>query len=159
MSTRRAFLKTGVVFCSCALLNTATRPAGRRRLAADQHQRQAGEDHRHHSHCHFCEAGALLGAEAAAVQVPSVMARRKPSIEIDKRLKAMDAQAVTWKCCRQSLLVRQGSRAAGQIVKIRTRSWPSSARPSPTGSRLRLATLQAPDLAVIELETAVKKQA
>jgi aminocarboxymuconate-semialdehyde decarboxylase len=76
MSTRREFLKTGVVFCSCALLDTAHAenehtPTGGRKLPVVV----AGERVKTidiHAHCHFREAGALLGAEAAAIQAPPV---------------------------------------------------------------------------------------
>jgi predicted TIM-barrel fold metal-dependent hydrolase len=54
-----------------------------------------------HAHCQFREAGALL-AGAAAVQAPALLVDGRPAtdvtaaayIEIDKRLAAMDAQAV-----------------------------------------------------------------
>jgi predicted TIM-barrel fold metal-dependent hydrolase len=48
-----------------------------------------------HSHCQIHEAGALLGAEARAIQAPSVVnGAQEAFIEIDKRLAAMDSQAV-----------------------------------------------------------------
>jgi len=73
MNTRRNFLKagaaaaTGIVFCSCGLLQSAhAQQAGARSLPiAINGKRVKTIDI--HSHCHFREAGALLGAEAASV--------------------------------------------------------------------------------------------
>src|SRR5258708_35858712 len=95
MSTRRAFLKTGVVFCSCALLNTAhAQQAGARSLPISINGKRV-KTVDIHAHCHFREAGALLGAEAASIQTPSVVRGAEEAfIEIDKRLKTMDGQAV-----------------------------------------------------------------
>jgi aminocarboxymuconate-semialdehyde decarboxylase len=53
-----------------------------------------------HSHCHFREAGALLGADAEKYQLPPVNGASEAFIEIDERLAAMDSQAVDMKCCR-----------------------------------------------------------
>jgi hypothetical protein len=47
-----------------------------------------------HAHCHFHEAGALLGAEADKVMQVPVNGADEAFIEIDKRLAVMDAQAV-----------------------------------------------------------------
>jgi len=100
MTTRRDFLRggaaaaTGIVFCGCGLLHRAhaqqparqTLPvtvAGKRIKTIDVH-----------SHCHFHEAGALLGADAAKLQLPPVNGAAEAFIEIEKRLAAMDAHAV-----------------------------------------------------------------
>src|SRR4030081_810899 len=101
MTTRRDFLKagaaavtTGIVFCSCGLLQSAH---------AQQPVRQAlpvtvgGKRVKTidvHAHCQFREAGALLGADAATAQLPPVRGAEEAFIEINKRLAAMDAQAV-----------------------------------------------------------------
>ena len=94
MNSRRNFLKTGVVFCSCCLLDQAhAQQAGPAKLPVAV----AGKKVKTidvHSHCHFREAGALLGADAASIQLPPVNGAAEAFIEIDKRLKAMDAQAV-----------------------------------------------------------------
>lgn len=98
-TARRNFLKggtaaaTGIVFCSCGLLErvhaqgaSATLPVavnGRKVKAIDVH-----------AHCHVREAGALLGADSATVQLPPVNGAAEAFNEIDKRLKAMDSQAV-----------------------------------------------------------------
>src|SRR3954470_2267476 len=100
MDTRRNFLKTGtaaatgVVFSSCGLLQSAhAQQVGARTLPISLNGKRV-KTVDIHAHCHFREAGALLGAEGAAVQLPQVNGAEEAFIEIDKRLKAMDAQAV-----------------------------------------------------------------
>jgi predicted TIM-barrel fold metal-dependent hydrolase len=126
MTTRRNFLKvstaavtTGIVFCSCGLLQSAhaqqpTRQklpvmvAGKRVKTIDVH-----------AHCHFREAGALLGADAAAAQLPPVNGAAEAFIEIDKRLAAMDAQAVDLEVLSINPFWYSRERdLAAQIVKI-----------------------------------------
>ena len=67
MTTRRNFLKggtaaaTGIVFCSCGLLERAhAQGAGRTLPVAVNGKKVKTIDV--HSHCHFREAGALLAA-------------------------------------------------------------------------------------------------
>ena len=99
MTTRRDFLKggaaaaTGIVFCSCGLLKNAhgQQPARQKLPVMVGGKRIKTIDV--HAHCHFREAGALLGADAA-VQLPPVNGAAEAFIEIDKRLAAMDAQAI-----------------------------------------------------------------
>ncbi len=75
MPTRRAFFKTGVVFCSCALLNTAhAQQLGARSLPISINGKRVNTIDIH-AHCHFREADALLGAEGPAIQVPPVNLR------------------------------------------------------------------------------------
>src|SRR5205814_1016576 len=163
LTTRRAFLKTGsaavatgIVFCSCGLLHSVqarqTLPikvAGQRVRTIDVH-----------SHCHFREAGALLGADAAAAQLPPVNGAEEAFIEIDRRLAAMDAQAVDMEVLSINPFWYGRDRdLAGQIVKIQNEKLAElcASRPDRFAAFASL-TLQAPDLAVQELETAVKKQ-
>jgi len=151
MTTRRDFLKagtaavaTGIVFCSCGLLQSAhaQQPARQKLPVMVGGKRIKTIDV--HAHCHFREAGALLGDGAAAAQLPPVNGADEAFIEIDKRLAAMDAQAVD---------------LAVQIVKIQNEKLAElcASRPDRFAGFASL-TLQAPDLAVQELETAVKKQ-
>ena len=106
MTTRRNFLKattaaatSGVVFCSCGLLQSAhaqnehVREGGRKLPVIMSGKRVKTIDV--HAHCHFREAGALLPPDqAAAAQLPPVKDAAEAFIEIDKRIAAMDAQAV-----------------------------------------------------------------
>ena len=79
MKTRRNFLTAGVVFCGCCLLDQAqAQQTGPRKLpVAVAGKRVKTIDV--HAHCHFREAGALLGADAAAVQLPPVNGRMSAS--------------------------------------------------------------------------------
>ena len=113
-----------------------------------------------HAHCHFREAGALLGADAAAAQLPPVNGAAEAFIEIDKRLAAMDAQAVDMEVLSINPFWYGRERdLAGQIVKIQNEKLAELCASKPDRfAAFASLTLQAPDLAVQELETAVKKQ-
>src|SRR4029079_17154332 len=133
------------------------RPASGCALAA--HQRVKTIDI--HAHCHFREAGALLGAEAASTQAPSVVRGAEEAfIEIDKRLKAMDAQAVDMEVLSiNPFWYGKDRELASQIVKIQNEKLAELCASKPDRfAAFASLTLQAPDLAVQEFETAVKKQ-
>src|SRR6266704_5701352 len=163
MTPRRDFLKTGsaavatgIVFCSCGLLHSVqarqTLPvnvAGKRVKTIDVH-----------AHCHFREAGALLGADAAAAQLPPVNGAAEAFIEIDKRLAAMDSQAVDLEVLSINPFWYGRERdLAGQIVKIQNEKLAELCASKPDRfAAFASLTLQAPDLAVQQLETAIKKQ-
>ena len=167
MTTRRNFLKagsaaltTGIVFCSCGLLQSAhaqqpTRQklpvmvAGKRIKTIDVH-----------AHCHFREAGALLGTDAAAAQLPPVNGAAEAFIEIDKRLAAMDAQAVDLEVLSiNPFWYGRDRELAAEIVKVQNNKLAELCASKPDRfAGFASLTLQAPDLAVQELETAVKKQ-
>ena len=164
MTTRRNFLKggtaaaTGIVFCSCGLLErahaqgTSTLPVavnGKKVKTIDVH-----------SHCNFHDIEPLLGADASAILLPPVNGAKNAFIEIDKRLKAMDGQAVDMEVLSINPFWYGRDRdLAGQIVKIQNEKLAElcAAKPDRFAAFASL-TLQAPDLAVQELETAVKKQ-
>jgi aminocarboxymuconate-semialdehyde decarboxylase len=149
-----------VVFCGCCLLDEAqAQQAGPRKLpVAVAGKRVKTIDV--HAHCHFREAGALLGAEAAAVQLPPVNGAAEAFIEIDKRLSAMDSQAVDMEVLSINPFWYGRERdLAGQIVKIQNEKLAELCASKPDRfAAFASLTLQAPDLAVQELETAVKKQ-
>jgi aminocarboxymuconate-semialdehyde decarboxylase len=97
MTTRRNFLKggtaaaTGIVFCSCGLLERAhAQGAGRTLPVAVNGKKVKTIDV--HSHCHFREAGALLGADAASAQLPPVRDAEQAFIEIDSRPRSAPAR-------------------------------------------------------------------
>jgi len=112
-----------------------------------------------HAHCHFREAGALLGADAA-VQLPPVNGAAEAFIEIDKRLAAMDAQAIDLEVLSINPYWYNRERdLAAAIVKIQNEKLAELCASKPDRfAAFASLTLQAPDLAVQELETAVKKQ-
>ncbi|WP_428666852.1 amidohydrolase family protein [Reyranella sp.] len=160
MNSRRNFLKTGVVFCGCCLLDQAqAQQAGPAKLPVAV----AGKKVKTidvHSHCHFREAGALLGADATSIQLPPVNGAAEAFIEIDKRLAAMDSQAVDMEVLSINPFWYGRDRdLAGQIVKIQNEKLAELCASKPDRfAAFASLTLQAPDLAVTELETAVKKQ-
>jgi len=47
-----------------------------------------------HAHCHFREAGALLGEEGIKLQIGPINGAGETYLDIGQRLAAMDAQAV-----------------------------------------------------------------
>jgi predicted TIM-barrel fold metal-dependent hydrolase len=166
MTSRRDFLKTGVgaaaglVFCGCGMLHRAraqqptrqTLPvtvAGKRIKTIDVH-----------SHCHFHEAGALLGADAEKLQVPPVNGAEEAFITVEKRLAAMDSQAIDMEVLSINPFWYDRHRdLAAKIVKVQNEKLAELCASKPDRfAAFASLTLQAPDLAVQELETAVKKQ-
>src|SRR5712675_479218 len=167
MTTRRDFLKagtaavtTGIVFCSCGLSHSAhaQQPARQKLPVMVGGKRVKTIDV--HAHCHFREAGALLGADAASAQLPPVRDAGQAFIEIDKRLKFMDSQAVDMEVLSiNPFWYGRDRELAGQIVKIQNEKLAELCASKPDRfAAFASLTLQAPDLAVQELDTAVKKQ-
>ena len=167
MTTRRNFLKggtaaaTGIVFCSCGLLQSAhAQPAGSRTLPVSIGGKRV-KTIDVHAHCHFREAGALLPEDQrAAAQLPPVNGAAEAFIEIDQRLKAMDSQAVDMEVLSINPFWYGRERdLAAQIVKVQNEKLAELCASKPDRfAAFASLTLQAPDLAVTELETAVKKQ-
>jgi hypothetical protein len=124
MTTRRDFLKggaaaTGIVFCSCGLLKGAhgQQPARQKLPVMVGGKRVKTIDV--HAHCQFHEAGALLGDDAAKVQLPPVNGAEEAFIEIDRRLAVMDSQAIDMEVLSINPFWYGRERdLAGQIVKI-----------------------------------------
>ena len=166
MTTRRDFLKagtaavtTGIVFCSCGLLQSAhaQQPVRQKLPVTVGGKRVKTIDV--HAHCHFREAGALLGADAAAAQLPPVNNAAEAFIEIDKRLAAMDAQAIDLEVLSINPFWYNRERdLAAEIVKIQNEKLAElcASKPDRFAAFASLA-LQYPDLAVQQLETAMKK--
>ena len=164
MSTRRNFLKgglaTGVVFCSCCLLDQAARAQQPRKLPVIVSGKRV-KTIDVHSHCQIHEAGALLGAEAQRIQAPSVVnGAQEAFIEVDKRLAAMDSQAVDMEVLSINPFWYGRDRdLATKIVKIQNEKLAELCASKPDRfAAFASLTLQAPDQAVQELETAIKKQ-
>src|SRR5579864_7710663 len=167
MNTRRDFLKAGaavagsLVFCGCGLLHRAhaqAQPARQTLPVTVGGSKIKTIDV--HSHCQFREAGALLGADGAKLQIPPVNNAEAAFVEIDKRVSAMDAQAIDLEVLSINPFWYDRDRdLAGQIVKIQNEKLAELCASKPDRfAAFASLTLQAPDLAVAELETAVKKQ-
>ncbi|MCC8978463.1 amidohydrolase family protein [Bradyrhizobium acaciae] len=165
MTTRRDFLKSGataaagIVFCSCGLVHNANAQQPRQKLPVSVDGKRI-KTIDIHSHCHFREAGALLGADAGKLQLPPVNGATEAFVEIDKRLAAMDAQVVDMEVLSINPFWYDRDRdLARKIVKIQNEKLAELCASKPERfAAFASLTLQAPDLAVQELETAVKKQ-
>jgi len=166
MTTRRDFLRggaaaaTGIVFCSCGLLHRAHAQQPTRQTLPVTVGGKLIKTIDVHSHCHFHEAGALIGADAAKLQLPPVNGAPDAFIEIEKRLAAMDSQAIDMEVLSVNPFWYDRERdLAAQIVKIQNEKLAELCATKPDRfAAFASLTLQAPDLAVQELETAVKKQ-
>jgi predicted TIM-barrel fold metal-dependent hydrolase len=166
MTTRRDFLKrgaaaaTGIVFCTCGLLKSAhgEEPARQKLPVMVGGKRIKTIDV--HAHCQFREAGALLGEEGAKIQVPPVNRAEEVFIDIERRLAIMDSQAIDMEVLSINPFWYARDRdLAAQIVKIQNEKLAEFCASKPDRfAGFASLTLQAPDLAVQELETAVKKQ-
>ena len=167
MTTRRDFLKAGtagaaagLVFCGCGLLHGAhaQQPAGRKLPVMVNGKRVKTIDV--HAHCYFHETVALLGEEAARIERSQVTGTSEAFIDIGQRLAAMDAQAVDMEVLSINPFWYNRERdLAGQIVKMQNEKLAELCASKPDRfAAFASLTLQAPDLAVQELETAVKKQ-
>jgi predicted TIM-barrel fold metal-dependent hydrolase len=167
MTTRRHFLKagtaaaaTGIVFCGCGLLHHAHAQQPERQKLPVMVGGKRIKTIDVHAHCYFHEASALLGAAAAAAQLPPVNGTAEIFIEVDKRLAVMDAQAVDLEVLSINPFWYSRERdLAAAIVKIQNEKLAELCASKPDRfAAFASLTLQAPDLAVQELETAVKKQ-
>jgi predicted TIM-barrel fold metal-dependent hydrolase len=162
MTTRRNFLKgataTGVAFCSCGMLDAAraqpgpmhlpVKVGGKRVMTVDAH-----------SHCYFHEALNLLGDGADKV-LPPVKGVPEHFIVIEQRLKEMDAMGIDMEVLSINPYWYGKERdLAAEIVKVQNEKLAElcAARPERFAAFASLS-LQFPDLAVQQLETAVRKQ-
>src|ERR1700729_1891244 len=164
MTSRRDFLKTGtaaavgIVFCSCGLLQSAHAQQSVRQKLPVMVAGKRVKTIDVHAHCAFTEAVALLDGPAALP--PPVRGADEAVIEIERRFAAMDAQAVDMEGLSINPIWYDRDRdLAGKIVKIQNEKLAElCAAHSDRFAGFASLTLQAPDLAVQELETAVRKQ-
>jgi predicted TIM-barrel fold metal-dependent hydrolase len=163
MDTRRDFLKragaaSGIVFCGCALRDAAhAQQAGGQRLPVMVNGKRV-KTIDVHAHCHFREAVALMGEEAGRV-LPQTKGAQEHFIVIAERLKGMDAQAIDMEVLSiNPFWYRKDRDLAAEIVRVQNEKLAelSATRPDRFAAFASLA-LQYPDLAVQQLETAVKK--
>jgi aminocarboxymuconate-semialdehyde decarboxylase len=163
MSTRRDFLKgsgaAGIAFCSCAMLDAARaqQPEARRLPVVVNGRRVKTIDV--HSHCLFHEAVDLMGEEARGV-IPPTKGAQQHFIVIEERLKGMDAMAIDMEVLSiNPFWYRMDRDTAAQIVNVQNERLADlcASRPDRFAAFASL-TLQYPDLAVHQLEQAVKRQ-
>jgi aminocarboxymuconate-semialdehyde decarboxylase len=166
MTTRRDFLKTGVgaaagiVFCGCGMPHRASAQQPTRQTLPVTVGGKRVKTIDVHSHCHFHEAGALLGADAPKVQIPPVNGAEEAFITVEKRIAAMDSQAVDMEVLSINPFWYGKDRDLGeQIVKIQNEKLAELCGSKPDRfAAFASLTLQAPDLAAQQLESAIKKQ-
>jgi predicted TIM-barrel fold metal-dependent hydrolase len=163
-TTRRGFLKhaaaAGMTFCSCGLLDAA-----RAQTAAPPRTLPVSLNGKRvktidvHSHCLFHEAVALMGDQAGNVR-PDTKGSDKMVIAVEERLKAMDAMAIDMEVLSiNPFWYRKDRDTAAKIVSLQNDKLAElvASKPDRFAAFASLA-LQYPDLAVAQLETAVKKQ-
>ncbi len=164
MTTRRHLLKTaaaatGLIFCSCGLPGTArAQVPERQRLPVTVNGKRV-KTIDVHSHCLFHEATSLLGNDAGTV-ISQVKGAQDGYIVIEQRFKAMDAMAIDMEVLSINPFWYGKSRdLAEQIVKVQNEKLAElcAAHPDRFAAFGSLA-LQYPDLAVRQLETAVRQQ-
>ena len=162
MTTRRNFLKgaASIVFCSCGMLDAVHAQAGGRRLPVKVKGKRI-KTIDVHSHCLFHESLALMGDEASNV-IPKTKGAEEHFIAnaIENRLKGMDAMAIDMEVLSiNPSWYRKDRDIAAQIVKINNEKLAEvcASRPDRFAAFASLS-LQYPDLAIQQLETAVKKQ-
>ena len=158
MSSRRNFL-AGVMFCGCGLLDAAhaQQPGGKRPTVSVNGKRVKTIDV--HAHCNFREVVGLLGGDTGPL-LPPVLGAEEAFLGVEKRFAAMDAQRVDMEVLSVNPFWYGKDRDLGaQIVKLQNEKLAElcAAHPDRFAAFASL-TLQAPDLAVQELEIAVKKQ-
>jgi aminocarboxymuconate-semialdehyde decarboxylase len=162
MTTRRDFLRggtaaAGIFFCGCGLPHGAYAQARKKLLVSVGGKRVKTIDV--HAHCHFHEAGALLGEEGHRRQAGPINGAEETFIDLKQRLAAMDSQAVDMEILSINPFWYDKDRdLASRIVKIQNEKLAEfCASHSDRFAAFASLTLQAPDLAVQELATAIKK--
>src|SRR5690348_13530833 len=162
MTTRRGFLKgagaAGMMFCSCGMLDTAHAQIGGRKLPVMVKGKRI-KTIDVHSHCLFRESMALMGDEAVRPQTRG-SEHQFIANAMETRLKAMDAMAIDMEVLSiNPFWYRKDRDTAEKIVKINNEKLAEfcAAHPDRFAAFASLS-LQFPDLAVQQLETAIKKQ-
>jgi aminocarboxymuconate-semialdehyde decarboxylase len=166
MNTRRHFLKTaagaasGIVFCGCGwpLAAQAQPPGPARRPVAVNGKRVRTVDV--HAHCHFHEATALLGDEAPRLTARPVRGVENIYIALEQRVASMDAQAIDMEVLSINPFWYGRERdLAAKIVGVQNEKLAEFvAAHSDRFAAFASLTLQDPQLAVQELEKAMKSQ-
>jgi predicted TIM-barrel fold metal-dependent hydrolase len=161
MTTRRGFLKgagAGIAFCGCTMLEAARAQQPRRpRLPVMVKDRRV-KTIDVHAHCLFHEAVDLMGEEARNVLAP-VLGAEQQYVVIAERLKQMDAMSIDIEVLSiNPFWYRKDRDTAAAIVKVQNEKLAElcAAQPERFAAFASLA-LQYPDLAVRQLDDAVKR--
>src|SRR5258706_5569706 len=149
MTTRREFIRGGVAFTSCAVLDAAwaQAPAKRRTVVVSGRRVRTIDVH---AHCAFPEAVALLGNRGGV---------RTPQATLEEPLRRMDEQGIdmealsinpNWYAAERDL--------AAEVIRIQNERLAELCASQPDRFvAFASVALQHPDLAVQQLEHAVKK--
>jgi predicted TIM-barrel fold metal-dependent hydrolase len=162
MTTRRNFLKgaaTGLAFCNCGMLDAAhaQQPGPRHLPVMVKGKRIKTIDV--HAHCIIREALDLMGDEVPRI-LPPTKGQQEHFIVVENRLKAMDAMGIDMEVLSiNPFWYRKERDLAAQIVKIQNEKLAELCASKPDRfAAFASLSLQYPDLAVQQLEDAVKKQ-
>lgn len=161
MPTRRSLLASaasGLIFCSCGLIEAAhaQAPARYRLPVRIRGKRIRTVDT--HAHCLFQQAIDVLGP-GATVRNPTVKGQQEHFIVIEERLKAMDAMGIDMEVLSINPFWYDKPRdIAEKVCQINNEKLAElcAAKPDRFAAFASL-TMQAPDLAVRQLETAMRK--
>jgi predicted TIM-barrel fold metal-dependent hydrolase len=164
MTTRRGFLKgagaaAGIAFCSCGMLDAArAQQPGQARLPVVVNGKRV-KTIDVHTHCLFHEALNLMGDEAPRL-IPPTKGAQEHFIVVEQRLKDMDAMAIDMEVLSiNPFWYRKDRDTAAGIVKVQNEKLAELCASHPDRfAAFASLTLQYPDLAVQQLEDAVKKQ-
>ena len=174
MTNRRDFIKgaagTGIAFCTCGLIDAAHAQASHKHPKLGSKRAPVMIDGKRvktvdvHAHCYFHDVVALMGAEAKGVMppvkgVPEHFIPVSDKAAVDGRLAAMDAMGIDMQVLSVNpFWYRKDRDTAAAIVKLNNERLGelSAAYPRRLGGFAGLS-LQFPDLAVQQLEDAVKK--
>ena len=149
---------TGIAFCSCAILDRARAQApGARRLPVTVNGKRV-KTIDVHAHCHFREAIALMGDDGARV-LPRTKGAQEHFIVVEERLKGMEAQGIEMEVLSiNPFWYRKEREIAAQIVKVQNEKLAELCASHPERfAAFASLTLQYPELAVEQLETAIKR--
>ena len=164
MFTRRQFLKStstlagGLTFCSCGLLSTAnaqSNPIKKPPVIINGKKIKAIDVH---AHCYFQDSIDLMGAEAKSVLAPT-RGQLKNFIKVSERVEAMQAQGVDMQVLSiNPFWYRKDRETAEAICKINNVNLAKLCQEnSEHFAGFASLAMQFPDLAVQQLEEAVKK--
>src|SRR5258708_8683234 len=161
MTTRRSFVEggggEGIGFCGCGMLDAVRAQEAERRLPVTVKDKRV-KTIDVHAHCLFHDAVNLMGDEARGVFVPGKGAENQ-YIVVAERLKQMDALAIDMQVLSiNPFWDRKDRDTAAAIVKMQNEKLAElcAAHPERFAAFASLA-LQFPDLAVQQLDDAVKK--
>ena len=175
MTTRREFIRraatSGVVFCTCGLIDAAYAQGSHKHPNLGTTRKPVIINGRRvktidvHSHCLFRDAIALMGDEAKSVEPPVKGAPEhyiplSNTAAVEERLAAMDAMGIDMEVLSiNPFWYRKDRDTAAAIVKLNNERLAelSAAYPKRLTAFASLS-LQAPDLAVNQLEEALTKQ-